>query len=155
MTRSKFLPLLLHRPDLNIQLYARFASFYVSCFQSQNSLVNISCQIPHSNSNVFRNNIYCLLNYLGISQTELDNLAVNSALKNRILSRYYMSLDPTTIAEAHVIEELIQGGNLPYTCTLKIFVLLKLITFWTLCAFIAMISILSFSLPYLCWFFIK
>jgi hypothetical protein len=109
MTRSKFLPLLLQRPDLEIQLYSRFASFYVSCIKSQNSLVNISCQIPHSNSNVFRNNIQCLLNYLGISQIELENLAVNSALKPRILSKYYASLDPVTIAEAHVIEDLIQA----------------------------------------------
>ena len=109
MTRSKFLPLLLQRPDFKIQLYSRFASFYMSCLKSQNSLVYITCQVPPSNSNVFHNNIQCLLNYLEIPQIQLDNLAVNNALKPRILSKYYASLDPTTIAQAHVIKELIQA----------------------------------------------
>ena len=108
-TRSKYLPFLIECPDIKCQLYSRFAGFYYSCKNSTNSLVNICFEMPHSESSTFRKNVHCLANYLGVNQTHLNSMSVNRSLKSTVIKHWHASCDPTTIAEAHVIIDLINS----------------------------------------------
>jgi hypothetical protein len=92
--------------------------------------------MPHSESSTFRKNVHCLANYLGVNQTHLNSMSVNRSLKSTVIKHWHASCDPTTIAEAHVIIDLINSrqqsvyidyfdyseiaGLLNFVCTIRI-----------------------------------
>ena len=110
MTRSKYLPHILDCPEVKVQLYSRFASFYEACINSHNKVVNICCLFPSTRS-VFKQNIQYLMTHLGLSHSELNALSERKKFKNFVLNHWYDSIDPVDVAESHLIMELLEIRN--------------------------------------------
>lgn len=104
-TRSKYIHLLLHQPDLRTILLSRFASFWSQCIDSDNPLVSLCSELSlHSTSTSNRN----LIEIARTLSCDIDSLYIgHSSLSSLLFTNFCCNVTDESVMISSQIEELL------------------------------------------------
>ena len=88
-THSRYLPLIINKPDISTELMCRFNTFWSSCVYSPNKYVNFVSRMVNSSRSNVSDNIKVLLSYLNKEYDEYVSLLNNKAeVKDLMMTKY-------------------------------------------------------------------
>ena len=113
-THSRYLPLIINKPDISTELMCRFNTFWSSCVYSPNICVNFVSRMVNSSQSVVSDNIKVLLSYLNKEYNEYASLLNNKAgVKGLMMTKYRNMCDIDDMCACTAIDELIKHRDGP------------------------------------------
>ena len=120
-TRSRYIPLLIKKPDIDIQLLIRFASFWVTCVDSDNPKIRLATKLSLDSSSPIADN---LRQIMAILQCDYGNLCSfmreKRMIKDMILAKCTdMNVPEDTATVSIVLQLCLQRENhivMPLQC---------------------------------------
>ena len=113
-TRSKYLPLLMNKPDIETQLLMRFIKFWHACWYSENTKVSFCAKMTYEGISIVSENMRCVLRRMNC-----DSFVFNDTVAKGIgccMSRLTCRIPEIDIIHANVIKELcLQRQGLLYS----------------------------------------
>ena len=106
-TRSRYLPLLIKKTDIRIQLLSRFCSFWIKCYTSFNSVVGFCAKLSLQSLSVAAHNIKEVLSYMSWNRERLLCHVTHGKCVQQLLNKlHFRKCSTEDICTTNVINEL-------------------------------------------------
>ena len=108
-THSRYLPLIINKPDISIELLGRFNTFWSSCIDSPHKYVRFVTKMIHGSRSIVSDNLKVVLSYLNMEYGDYAMLVQNrNVSKNVMIAKYKDKCNVEDIHACNVIKELLR-----------------------------------------------
>lgn len=119
-TRSRYLPLLINKTDIRIQLLSRFCAFWIKCYTSKNPIVKFCARISIQSMSVVADNVRQVLSYLLWDyDTLLNHVRKGRSVPHYIKRLFFTKCNAVDASNAAVIKELCMQRDRTYVGPLQ------------------------------------